>query len=73
MNRDFEAKRRLEKVVISGDTVEYIRYVNPISIEKREHDIIKNKETSYGKRDRNLIRARSDIRRIIMVQSVKIY
>ena len=58
-------KRRIEKIVISGNVIEYYRYQKPLNVEPREHDIEKNKETSEGKRDRNLYRARADLRRAI--------
>ena len=58
-------KRRIEKTVISGNVIEYYRYQKPLNVEPREHDIEKNKETSEGKRDRNLYRARADLRRAI--------
>lgn len=47
-------KRRIEKIVISGNVIEYYRYQKPLNVEPREHDIEKNRETSEGKRDRNL-------------------
>lgn len=58
-------KRRIEKIVISGNVIEYYRYLKPLNVEPREHDIEKCKETSEGKRDRNLYRARADLRRAI--------
>lgn len=38
-------KRRIEKIVISGNVIEYYRYQKPLNVEPREHDIEKNKET----------------------------
>jgi hypothetical protein len=64
-------KRRIEKIVISGKVVEYYRYLKPLSVEPREHDIEKNKEKSEGKRDRNLYRARADLRRAIWCNQTK--
>ena len=39
-------KRRIEKIVISGNVIEYYRYQKPLNVEPREHDIEKNRETS---------------------------
>lgn len=64
-------KRRIEKIVISGKVVEYYRYLKPLSVEPREYDIEKNKEKSEGKRDRNLYRARADLRRAIWCNQTK--
>ena len=64
-------KRRIEKIVISGNVIEYYRYLKPLNVEPREHDIEKNRETSEGKRDRNLYRARADLRRAIWCNQTK--
>lgn len=64
-------KRRIEKIVISGNVIEYYRYQKPLNVEPREHDIEKNRETSEGKRDRNLYRARADLRRAIWCNQTK--
>jgi len=61
----FEPKKRIEKIIISGNVIEYLRYLIPISVEPREHEIHKNEETSKGKRLDNLTRARAEIRRTI--------
>ena len=58
-------KRRIEKIVISGDVIEWVRYCNPINVEPREHSIFKDIEDFESKRDDNLFRARQNIRRII--------
>ena len=42
-------KRRIEKIVISGNVIEYYRYQKPLNVEPREHDIEKNRETSEAK------------------------
>lgn len=65
MGNNIEYKKRIEKYVISGNVCEYYRYIKPIPVEKRDYAIIKNEETTKGKRDRNLYRARADIRRVI--------
>lgn len=64
-------KRRIEKIVISGNVIEYYRYLKPLNVEPREHDIETNRETSEGKRDRNLYRARADLRRAIWCNQTK--
>ena len=64
-------KPRIEKIVISGNVIEYYRYLKPLNVEPREHDIEKNRETSEGKRDRNLYRARADLRRAIWCNQTK--
>lgn len=64
-------KRRIEKIVISGNVIEYYRYLKPLNVEPREHDIEKNRETSEGKRNRNLYRARADLRRAIWCNQTK--
>ena len=71
MNREIVLKKRLEKIFYCGDTVEYIRYVNPIPVEHREYTINKNKEKNEGKREDNLFRARADIRRYIWTNATK--
>lgn len=58
-------KRRIEKIVISGNVIEYYRYFVPISVEPREHEIIKGSKKEQGKRKDNLSRARQSIRRAI--------
>ncbi len=68
---DYEPKRRIEKIVISGNVIEYIRYVNPINVEPRKHEIYKNEEKSEGKREDNLLRARANIRRCIWCNQTK--
>lgn len=58
-----EPKKRIEKVVICGDFVEYVRYVNPINLEKNNTKKLKDKNSA--KRDDNLFRARQSIRHLI--------
>ncbi len=64
MNK-YVLKRRDIKVVVSGDIVEVFEYRIPISVEKRDYEIIRNSLENFEKRDNNLRRARSDIRRYI--------
>lgn len=59
------SKQRLDKLIICGNYVEYIRYVTPISLEKRNHKVNKNKDKFEGKRFDNLSRARQTIRHLI--------
>lgn len=63
MNK-IELKRRDIKIVISGDIVEYFEYRIPINVEKREHEIIKGSKEE-PKRDNNIRRAQSEIRRYV--------
>lgn len=66
----FEPKKRLEKVVVSGSVVEYIRYVNPIPVEHLDGVHVRSGEKTE-KLDYNLIRARQDIRRVIWCNQTK--
>lgn len=66
----FILKRRMEKLVISGDTVEYFRYRNPIPVEKFEGtpDPFKQYYRNFdeaGKRQDNIYAARANLRRTI--------
>lgn len=64
MNK-IELKRRDIKIVISGDIVELYEYRIPISVEKREHEIIKGSKEETTKREDNLRRAQAEIRRYV--------
>lgn len=58
-------KRRDVKILISNDIVEVYEYRFPISVERRNHDIIKGSKKEDGKRFDNLQRSRAEIRRYI--------
>ena len=66
----FILKRRLEKLVISGNTVEYFRYRRPIPVEKFSGtpDPFKQYYRNFdetGKRQDNIFAARANLRRTI--------
>lgn len=63
--KQYELKRRDYKILISGDIVEVYEYRIPINVEHREHEIIKGTKKDDGKRQDNLRRARTEIRRYI--------
>ena len=66
----FILKRRLEKLVISGNTVEYFRYRRPIPVEKFNGtpDPFKQYYRNFddaGKRQDNIFAARANLRRTV--------
>ncbi len=63
--KKYALKRRDMKVIISGDIVEVYEYLIPISVEKRDYEIIKGSREEAEKRVDNLNRARAEIRRYI--------
>lgn len=60
-----EPKKRLEKIVISGNVVEYIRYAKPIPVERLDDRDTHRTGDNETKLDCNLVRARQEIRRIV--------
>ena len=59
-------KRRIEKIIVCGQYVEYVRYNNPISVESRERDEESYKQNKNNdKREDSLQRSRRNIRHII--------
>ncbi len=65
-----EPKKRIEKIVISGNVVEYIKYVKPITVEHIGRDTSRTGENET-KLDFNLVRARQEIRRIVWCNETK--
>lgn len=66
-SHEYARKHLASRVVVSGDTVEFYEYKNPIYIDfERQHDVVKeNSEGEKGKREDNLYRARKNVRQII--------
>ena len=61
----FAYKRRDIKIIVSGDIVELIQYRVPVNCEKRDYEIVKGSKNDLDKKEENLQRARSNIRRYI--------
>ena len=58
-------KRRDIKIIVSGDIVELIQYRVPVNCEARDYEVIKGSKNDLEKKEENLQRARSNIRRYI--------
>ena len=58
-------KRRDIKIIVSGDIVELIQYRVPVNCEARDYEVIKIIKNDLEKKEENLQRARSNIRRYI--------
>lgn len=67
---DLEFKKRIEKIVISGDVIEYIKFAKPISIEHADRNTSRTGENDT-KLEFNLVRARQEIRRIVWCNETK--
>ena len=61
----FAYKRRDIKIIVSGDIVELIQNRVPVNCEKRDYEIVKGSKNDLDKKEENLQRARSNIRRYI--------
>ncbi len=60
-----EPKKRIEKIIYSGNVIEYIKYAKPIPVEHIYERDTSRTGVNDEKLDCNVIRARQEIRRII--------